>query len=141
MVRSLLVCALFAALLAACGEEDTGPEMRPGDNCLRCHSSGGEASEVRFTAAGTVFPAADAAKSDGVEGAIVRLQKADGGILELRTNRVGNFFTRERLAADLRPEVEFEGRVEQMPVTANGACNSCHNQPPSGAATGRIFVP
>lgn len=117
--------------------------MRPGDNCLQCHSPGGEASEHRFTAAGTVFPSAAAGKSSGVEGAIVRIQRAGGGTIELRTNSAGNFFTSEPLAADPSPVVEFEGRVAEMGTVAgaNGACNRCHTVPPENAAPGRIFVP
>lgn len=141
-MRFVALVVIGGAFLMACGE-DTGPTMRPGENCISCHSSGGEADDHRFTAAGTVFPTAGSKKSEGIEGAIVRLRGADGGTIELRTNSVGNFFTKKRLAADPQPEVVFEGRVAQMGTVAgaNGACNNCHTQPPRNAAPGRVYVP
>src|SRR4051794_9534937 len=120
-MRSVVAIGLGIAVLAACGGEEemeTGPLMRPGENCLACHTQEGEADEHRWTAAGTVFPSPTADRSEGVEGAIVRIQGADRNTIELRTNAAGNFFTTERLAADPRPEVEFEGRVAQMGTVA-----------------------
>jgi hypothetical protein len=144
-MRSVVAILVGAAALAACGGEDemeTGPLMRPGENCLACHTQGGEADEHRWTAAGTVFRSPTADPSEGVEGAIVRIRGADGNTIELRTNAAGNFYTTERLAADPSPEVEFEGRLAQMGTVAgaNGACNNCHNQPPQNEAPGRIYV-
>ena len=62
-------------LLALCAcIPDNGPLMRPGEDCLFCHSSTGGATP--WIAAGTVFRQADGGQ--GFEGARVRLTDANG---------------------------------------------------------------
>jgi hypothetical protein len=45
-----------------------GPLMRPGENCLRCHSEGTKERAPVWTAAGTVFRRIDAMRDEVVEG-------------------------------------------------------------------------
>ncbi|MFZ5468080.1 MAG: hypothetical protein ACOZIN_01475 [Myxococcota bacterium] len=121
---------------------EPGPLMRPGDNCLRCHNPQGQASAKPWTAAGTVFPVADAGRDQGLEGALVKLTSVDGQTVTLVTNRVGNFYTDAALGEGFKVELEWEGRSIAMssPPPA-GSCNACHSLPPVGGAPGRIRVP
>lgn len=130
-----------------CGplQTETGPTMRPGDNCLRCHQEGfGERDAPVFSAAGTIFPSVDSDHCEGVAGVRVFLMGADGQEVELTTNEAGNFWTREPLMEEgPGPRIEFEGRTQKMGRNLPGvpACNACHSQPPVGGAPGKIFAP
>ena len=130
-----------------CGEVNTvpGPTMRPGQNCLGCHQEGfGDPDAPMFSAAGTVFDAADSEHCDGVEGVKVFLTAADGSELELTTNEVGNFYTREPLMPEgPGPRLEFEDRTVKMgrKLPTVPACNACHDNPPLANAPGKIFAP
>jgi hypothetical protein len=128
----LVFVTAFGGLTAACGGEDTGPEMRPGENCLSHHA---------FSAAGTVFKSAASATSDGLAGAIVTIKDANAKQLSLTSNAVGNFYTLEPLAFPLAIEVAAGGAVQKMRAAPNGGCNGCHAQPPAGGAPGRIHAP
>jgi hypothetical protein len=152
--RRWLVALLTAAVpftLTGCGEPATpeysfvtGPTMQPGDDCLRCHSSGSDyPSAPHFTAAGTVFASADAASKSGVSGVAVRLMHPDGAVLaELRTNSVGNFYTLEPLPDAFRVAIEHGEESLEMPCPPPaGNCGACHSLPPIGGTQGRIFVP
>jgi hypothetical protein len=155
----MLVLALAWVLLslAACGAPATealvaqefGPTMRPGANCLRCHVQGsaergpsGSPPPV-FHAAGTVYPSIESAADEGLEGVTVRLTALDGGVVELRTNAVGNFYTTIPIDPETRPELSYEGRVLRMGARLPplAACNACHSTPPVGGAPGRIQAP
>jgi len=151
---SLVVAAAAALLAAACGSDaavDTavspseirGPTMRPGENCLRCHSPTGGVGAPTWTAGGTIYPRRDADQGEGVEGVNVTITDADGKTVTLVTNEVGNFFTDEPLTKPYRVAIEYEGRTKQMPREAPaGSCNACHSWPDrSGGAPGRIYVP
>lgn len=149
---------LFWALLASgCSEsecdtsngfalepgETTGPEMRPGNNCLRCHQADGEAASAVFSFGGTVFPTSDANPCDGVPGVTIRVTDSLDRRVTVVSNAVGNFWSAEPLTPPLRMEAEYQGRVAVMPVTApTGGCALCHSWPDrtSGAA-GRIRIP
>jgi hypothetical protein len=147
--------SLLLVGLAACGAEqgssttgaqrvelEPGPRMRAGDNCLRCHSALSGTGAPVWTAAGTVYPSADARRTTGVEGATVVLTDPAGKVVRLITNEVGNFWTDEPLATDFRVRLEYEGRVADMPIPPPaGSCNACHSVPPVGEALGRIRVP
>jgi hypothetical protein len=152
-ILSVALATLFGTL-AACsddggtstsqdGTESTGPEMRPGDNCLRCHSTTSGLTAPPWTAAGTVFRRNDADLDEGVEGAQVSITDVNGESTTVTTNRVGNFFTRARLEAPFRVAIEYEGRRIEMPIEAPaGSCNACHSWPdPIAGAPGRIYVP
>ncbi len=143
-ISMYLVASAAAMAFAACGGgegSEGSATMRPGDNCLACHSSGGAASEKAFTAAGTVYASPDAPSDAGIEGALVVLTDANGKVLTLTSNSVGNFYTSESLAFPLRAEVRDGNSVQRMPIAiTNGGCSSCHNQPPASGAPGRLFV-
>lgn len=123
-------------------EELTGPMMRPGQNCLRCHSVGGVAGNKVFSVGGTVFPTGDADACEGVSGVTVRVTDKNGKKVSLVTNSVGNFWSLEPLEAPLSMEAERDGRVLTMPVTApTGGCALCHSWPDNVSASGRIRAP
>lgn len=136
MVRALIVCAALVA--TGCGADGTcdssnescrdgtcsgdGSRMLPGSDCLECHDG---SLQDEFTAAGTVFlqPSGGA----GAESAIVRLTDADGQIVEIEANSVGNFFTADALAFPITAALEYQGEVLEMAgEIPNGGCNSCH---------------
>jgi hypothetical protein len=132
--------------------------MEPGQDCIACHggsddAGGDDAGDSlhvvapsrfeddgpAFTSAGTVFPSLSAAAADGLEGAHVHLTDANGRTITLRSNRAGNFYTKERLSFPLRVSVTVNGRTDAMedPVLYGG-CNRCHV--PGGEAEGRLTV-
>src|SRR5687768_15475057 len=98
-----------------CDEVPNGPLMRPGQNCLRCHTEGAGTSAPPWSAAGTVYETVDADVCAGVEGAKVLLSAPDGKTIELLTNGAGNFYTGEPLADGFRVAVEYAGRRREMP--------------------------
>jgi hypothetical protein len=138
--RAAGVLTALLVLAGCAGEEEDGPRMSPGEECLGCHRPGTEAGA--FTAAGTVFPTAGAAPHEGVESATVRLIDANGKQVALATNAAGNFFTHEALSFPVQVVLEWQGRtvVKARPVDS-GACNGCHRVPPGGGAPGRIHLP
>lgn len=148
--------ALLATALIACGSSEeqtssggfgfeTGPLMRPGDNCLRCHRDerSDYPSAPAWTAAGTVFPGPDSPVSDGVSGVTVLLMDEDGQtVASLMTNAAGNFYTAAPLPTGFRVALEYEGdRIEMPCAPPSGGCAACHNQPAIGGAPGRLFLP
>ena len=132
--------ALLAALLlaAACGMPDQSPLMQPGQDCFQCH---GQTAQT-WSAAGTVFGAAESATSAGVAGTKIYLTDADGRAFTLTSNPSGNFYTAEALKFPLHAEAEVNGvRMAMSTPVTSGSCNSCHTQPPQNDAPGRLFVP
>ena len=131
-------------LLASCSHDDDENEfMAPGQNCLSCHGSGGNAAhEATFTIAGTVFAALDSDTSAGVEGVSILIVDAADKQLTLKSNRVGNFFTSESVQFPLKSvKVAKEGKEHFMDTqVSTGACSSCHSQPASGGAPGRLYL-
>lgn len=147
MQWSLISIILAGLGSGACGTaepqtEATGPLMRPGEDCLSCHSADSGRGAPVWSAAGTVYPRADAAAHEGVPGAEVRLSAPDGSLIaKLTTNAVGNFYTPLPLPPGFRVAVEFDGQSIEMPCSPpGGLCNFCHGDPPAGRATGRIHV-
>jgi hypothetical protein len=123
--------------------EATGPLMRPGDNCLRCHSAGASAASKPFSFGGTIFPSATAGLCEGVSGVTVRATDADGQRVTVVSNEVGNFWSTVPLKRPLTLEAERAGRIVTMPVVApSGGCALCHSWPnPVSGAAGRIRAP
>ncbi|MBL8956788.1 MAG: hypothetical protein JNK82_38800 [Myxococcaceae bacterium] len=122
--------------------EQTGPAMRPGSNCLRCHTTGGRAASAPFSIGGTVYESHDAEVCGGVGGVTVRVTDANGKRVSVVTNDVGNFWSTEPLVAPYSLEVERAGRVAAMPVTTpTGGCALCHSWPDPVSAIGRIRAP
>lgn len=149
------ISTLFAALvLAGCAAEadgtpavdrsKPGPLMRSGENCLSCHRTGGQAGNKVWSAAGTVFTSATSAQDEGVEGATITIEDANGKTVNLESNAVGNFYTAEPLVKPLQMRIAYQGKSAAMPIplNADGACNACHSHPdPIGGAAGRIRIP
>jgi hypothetical protein len=151
MLRWLIASVAFGLGLAACsGDEEskgeyTGPLMRPGQNCLSCHSPDSGRGAPTWTAAGTVYARADAAADEGVAGVDVRFESPDGAVLQkLTTNSVGNFYTDIPWPYGTRLALEYQGQRIEMPCPPPaGLCNFCHDNPPpaAGKAPGRIYIP
>ncbi|MFZ5482174.1 MAG: hypothetical protein ACOZNI_35765 [Myxococcota bacterium] len=132
---------------SVCGGE--GATMLPGADCLACHTAGNlvddkgvakgsDDGDKLWSAGGTVF--ADLEGTEGVAGAIVRITDADGQIVTLTSNRVGNFYTALPLTFPIAAEVERDGEIYAMQTPQDsGACNSCHRC--DGAAGGKLFAP
>jgi hypothetical protein len=150
------IITLTVLLLIACGKppcdvsgsfslepgEKTGPLMRPGANCLRCHVASGEASRKPFSFGGTVFPKADSEVCDGVAGVTIRATDSTGKVVEAVSNEVGNFWSAEPLTPPLSLEARKDGRVQTMPgTTPTGGCALCHSWPDAVSALGRIRSP
>ena len=111
-----------------------GPEHRPGQPCVLCHSDGGTA-KGKFAIAGTVYTTSKADK--GVDK--VKIFILDGANADRQTtsNAVGNFFIRDEEWPDLTypfktgVEVGTTGIKMQSTVNREGSCNFCH-KPPGG---------
>ena len=83
MRLALGALALLTVLLACGGhDEEGGPLMSPGQNCLACHG---------FTAAGTVYGSATAGSGSGLAGVTVELTDANQAVVTLTSNAAGNF--------------------------------------------------
>ncbi len=150
--RYLRAAWVLVSVLGAVGCEQTsgfdfmtGPLMRPGDNCLRCHRS--ERSDYptapAWTAAGTVFPGPDSPTTDGVPDVNVLLLDGAGTLIEtLVTNAAGNFYTQTAVPQGFRVALEYEGERIDMPCAPpTGGCAACHSEPAIGGAPGRLFIP
>src|SRR5512141_1551727 len=88
-----------------------GPMMAPFQDCLRCHSSRGDART--WTAAGTWS-----------KGATVTVVDQQGKTVSLTGNQAGNFYTAEALVFPL--VVSVNGARMPDPITYGG-CNVCHH--------------
>jgi hypothetical protein len=117
--------------------------MNPGMACISCHSSGEGPS---FSIAGTVYPTGhepDRCNSlVGTAGARIVIIGADGKMLTLTPDAVGNFSSNTAVKTPFQAKVTYQGR-ERLMLTAqsSGDCNSCHSQNGSMMAPGRITVP
>lgn len=142
-----------AAALAACqqGPEtcstgqasfaDEGFDMQPGGACISCHAKEGEGPT--FTLAGTVMAEAhDDTQCVGVGGATVEITDADGQILTLQANEVGNFTYAGPVALPYSAKVLLGGKERVMTAEqVNGDCNSCHTADGANGAPGRVRAP
>ncbi len=138
-MRAILAIVLFAA---ACGIPENGPIMQPGADCMSCHAAAANVGAPVWTVAGTLYAAPDAPQSAGVSGGRVFIVDAIGRSFTLNTNSAGNFYTAEQLTFPIHVQAEVNGtRMAMVSSPASGSCNSCHGQPPSEGAPGRLFVP
>lgn len=116
-----------------------GPEggtMLPGSDCLACHAPGRMDDDEELAVGGTVY--VDHLGSGPTQGAIVRVIDADGRMVEMTSNRTGNFYSARSLTPPLVAEVEVDGRVIPMVTeVSTGACNSCHA---CDGTTGKIYA-
>jgi hypothetical protein len=107
---------VLAASLACEGEEEEGPLMSPGQDCLSCHGG--------FTVAGTIFAAGT---SQGAPGLTVHVAPSTGAALELTTNAAGNFFTHAPVVFPAAISVtDGTTTVDMVQDADSGACNACH---------------
>jgi hypothetical protein len=151
-----VLCALLCALAAcdpvvddkvnALGGEASGvrpgPRHRPGQPCLLCHD-GDLGDPPDFSVAGTVFERATGGAA--ARGATVELQSADGAKYNVATNEVGNFYLSPREFTPkfpLQVKVRYNGASVTMHSTIGreGACASCHDDPPGPDSPGRVYV-
>jgi len=122
------------------GEEDPavpmGPEHRPGQPCVLCHSDGGPASGQPFAIAGTIFKTSSA-DSEGAADVDVLFIDSNSATRNTTTNAAGNFYIRESewqdLAFPFKTGVKAQGK-DQRPMTSTvnreGSCNFCHKPNP-----------
>jgi hypothetical protein len=126
--RSALATAALAALLLVApgaggcgGGAESGPGMRPGEDCLACHNPAGSASAHWFGAAGTVFDGA----GNPAAGVAVSLTDSRARVVSDVTNWVGSFYFAQELTPPLTVAV-VSAAGERTMTDATGACNSCH---------------
>jgi hypothetical protein len=138
IVTLIASAATLAFGLVACVPND-GPSMLPGEDCLSCHNG---TRAGAWTVAGTVYSDPNAPTYAGEEGAQVIVTGADGKVLTLTSNSVGNFYTAEAIAKPFTVVIQrgsFKMVMTAPPTT--GACSACHTVPPTDGAPGRLFVP
>lgn len=168
---SKLIMLGFAAVFVSCsdpvrdqaierlGGEDArvpqGPEHRPGQPCVLCHSDGGPASNYKFAVAGTIFETSSP-DSKGAEGVKVFFIDAASAMRNYDTNAAGNFFIPESEWSDLTFPFKVgllkDGKQIPMMSTVNreGSCNFCHRPNPGStyairgddprSSIGQVFV-
>ena len=109
-----------------------------GQNCMNCHTSGGEGEGV-FVVAGTVY---DNQKTNTYPNATVRLNSGPDGtgdlIAIIQVDKLGNFYSTETInfGSGLFVSVQGETQTRYMPTSlTTGQCNSCH-----GNSIGRIWT-
>jgi mono/diheme cytochrome c family protein len=137
---------VHARAIAALGDdpsgERTGPTHRAGQPCLVCHGSAGP-NHPEFSVAGTVYRTQTTAEA--LRGAVVTLTDAPGAMRQLDTNRTGNFYVEARAwqpVYPMRVSVSFGGVTTDMKtrVGREGACATCHTDPPGPASAGRVYL-
>ncbi len=109
--------------------------MNPGKACVSCHDGG---RAPAFAVAGTVYATVGAFGS-GLEGAAIEVVDATGTSVSLRSNAVGNFYTRAALVPPLQISISSGAASASMPDAPSGNCNSCHH--PHEGGVGRLHVP
>lgn len=170
--RLLATCALATALvggaagcgdplkdgiIAELGEEQAGfapsPEHRTGQPCLACHSEYGGA-EPEMAVAGTLFAEpVDGEPLRAAPGFTVRIIDSTGQIVNMPSNRCGNFYIS---AAEFQPAYPLRAevwgpspadptRLTQLQVMStrigrDGSCGSCHIHPASPETPGTVFI-
>jgi hypothetical protein len=139
--------ALAALALAACALDPNDPKAlrNLGEECVGCHRPGKKAAEWPFTAGGTTYGTSTDAASPGLGGVAVTLTDSTGKVLTLRSNRVGNFWTSEKLAFPVAVVLQRVGSERSRAVAigpcSEGTCNGCHTVPPRNGAPGRLWAP
>lgn len=120
--------------------DEKGELMRPGGNCISCHQQEGAPA---YTIAGTVMgDYADDADCEGLEGVVVEITGADGKVLTLETNSVGNFLYAGSVAKPYTARVLADGEELAMLAPQNdGNCANCHTEVGTSGAPGRIVSP
>jgi hypothetical protein len=127
--RILLIFILISPTLTLthCGLIEKG-KHNAGKNCMWVGCHGYDAASWQY--AGTVFSSPDG--SSAAKGVTVTIVDVTGE-RTLKTNSVGNFYTREGAPSKgFRATIsKGEGTRRMDSEPASGACNSCHS--PDGA--------
>jgi hypothetical protein len=99
--------------------------MNTGQACIDCHVAGGRASQLPFTASGTLYDSATSNKA--VSGATVTITGNDGKKVTIVTASDGNFYTNSAIAFPASVQVsKCPDTVVMSDTLTNGNCNSCH---------------
>lgn len=144
-------------LIEELGEEQAGfgpsPEHRTGQPCVVCHSEYGGA-EPELSIGGTLFvepvPGEPLRLAPGYT---VRIIDSTGQIVNLPSNRCGNFYIPKadfEPAYPLRAEVWGPSPADPMRLTQlqvmstrigrDGSCGACHIHPASPETPGAVFI-
>jgi len=134
--------------IEALGGEDPGvpmgPEHRPGQPCVLCHSKGGPAEKAPFVIAGTIY---ETGRSEiGQPGVAVSFVDSVGGRRIADTNAAGNFFITESdwrdLAFPFKVAVQQGANTKEMSTTVNreGSCAFCHKRDSSYDAITQVYT-
>jgi len=121
--------------------------MAPGQACITCHRTKGEGP--LFPLAGTLYPTGhEPDNCNGVNaalsGARVVVTGANGAVITLTPNAVGNFYaTTQSISFPYKVKVvDGQGQERAMlTATSNGDCNACHTQSGASGAPGRVTMP
>jgi hypothetical protein len=139
---------------------DVGPEHRPGQPCLVCHSDppGDGRGELLFALAGTVYRRAS--DETGAFGLFVDVIDADGELYSVETNLAGNFaFALDPSVVGVVDDGDGVARIARPPrypvtvslsdgvrekemetlIQREGSCNACHAPEPSATSVGKIY--
>lgn len=158
LLFSLITMLPVAVLLASCtdpvldqqiaalGPEvgEPGPDHRPGQPCVLCHSEFGTAEGV-FTVAGTIYETQGAPQ--GAPNVEVLIRAADNSSFPVRTGPSGNFFIRKSQWDPPFPlivHIYRDGVIKRMlsHIGREPSCSTCHFNPPDAgfAPDGRPLV-
>ena len=129
------------------GPTDEGAAMRPGEACISCHQTTGEAPLYAFM--GTVYPTLHepngcvGASSASYSGATVTVIDAQGATFSMSPNSGGNFMgSPASFVLPFTAKVTYQGREVAMTTPqTNGDCNMCHTETGQNGAPGRIKLP
>src|ERR1700677_4571754 len=89
---------------------DGNPQMKPGQDCLSCHTADGVASALNFSVGGTVYPAAYTGVEGGLFDAEIDLTDSNNRKLALSSNGAGNFYSAEAVAFPAKVAVQIGGQ-------------------------------
>jgi hypothetical protein len=135
---------------------EAGPEHRPGQPCLVCHSSPLSKSGLNMLIAGTVYGSISAGEGAGLANVTVTIADSAGHQLTALTNPAGTFYVTSGSDEEdrghvtvpwdpifpLHASVTLNGvtKVMQSEIGRDGSCASCHGPEPSATSIGRVYV-
>jgi hypothetical protein len=132
--KILLGCLAFCLAIGAASCEDISglngnPDMNPGQDCMSCHTAGGQASGRQWTIAGTVFPSATSPADGGLQNAEILIvdSASPPKAITLISDQAGNFYTAETFTGGVHVAVQTGNqRYEMQEIPPTGSCNLCH---------------